>query len=260
MTLFAACGGAPAATVKPTAIPTPQRTPTNEPVPSPSKQATLAPTATPGETAAGIPLLTDGRITPGTYFYVPYSCHAPRDCSDNEPAPGAPGIEVTVPASGWEAATEFLAIWPTLGGSQTAALIMGWTNTEVGLNSEPCSQTSHQVTDIDVGPTVDDFVDAVVAHPKLDVTEPIDVQLGGSSGRFFTLTTPADQSACEEWRPWDPGFYAQGPSNIWDVWVMDVDGFRLLIVADYFPHTSESIRTQLRQMVESIRFVPQESS
>ena len=75
-----------------------------------------------------------------------------------------------------------------------------------------------------------------------------------ASGRYFTLQGPADLSKCEEWRPWDPGFYAQGPSNIWEVWVLDVDGHRVLIVADYFPGTSESTIAQLKQMVKSIRF------
>lgn len=187
-------------------------------------------------------MLQDGPITPGTYLYVPDS--------------GALGIEVTVPSSRWEAATEFRTIWPRSGGSQSGALVMGWTNTSVGLNSEPCSQTSHKATDIDVGPGVDDFVEAVVTHPALDINEPADVELGGFSGRFFTLTTPADQGGCEEWRPWDPGFYAQGPSNIWDVWVIDVHGFRILIVAEYFPATQDELRTELRSMVESIRFVP----
>ena len=62
--------------------------------------------------------------------------------------------------------------------------------------------------------------------------------------------------ACENWRPWDPGFYAQGPDNLWDVWVMDVDGFRVLVVAQHFPGTPAEVGTQLRAMAESIRFAP----
>ena len=48
----------------------------------------------------------------------------------------------------------------------------------------------------------------------------------------------------------------QGPDNIWDVWVMDVHGFRVLIVNQYFPETSDDINAELREVVESIRFVP----
>jgi hypothetical protein len=107
-----------------------------------------------------------------------------------------------------------------------------------------------------VGPTVDDFVNAVVANRKLEVSEPTDVTLGGHSGRFFALSAPADISKCELWQPWDPGFHAQGPSNIWDVWVMDVNGFRVLLADEYFAQTGADVKTELRAMVESIAFKP----
>ena len=106
-----------------------------------------------------------------------------------------------------------------------------------------------------MGPTVDDFVAAVIAHPTLEITEPTDVELGGYRGKSFTLTGPSDISMCDDWRPWDPGFYVQGPDNIWDVWVMDIDGFRVLIITQYFPDTPEDVTTELRDMVESIQFV-----
>jgi hypothetical protein len=122
------------------------------------------------------------------------------------------------------------------------------------LNSDPCSSRSHELPDVEVGPTVDDFVDAVVSQGWPDVSAPVDANVGGATGRYFTLTGPADLSGCHEWRPWDPGFFAQGPRNIWEVWVLDVDGHRVLIVIDYFPGTSTRTIAQLRQMVKSIRF------
>jgi hypothetical protein len=208
-----------------------------------------------------VPVLRDGPITPGTYLFIHQNVcdDPPRDCPGGATPPPALGIELTVPA-GWVAATEFLSISPAeereRGAPNNSALVMGWTNFWVGLNSEPCSQVSHQRTDIGVGPSVDDFVEAVVAHPTLDITEPSDVSLGGYRGRSFTLTGPPDISGCEEWRPWDPGFFAQGPNNLWDVWVMDVNGFRILIVANRFPETPADVSAELREIVESIRFVP----
>ena len=256
----AACNSATISTVNPTVDPIPLASPTARLTPSPAVTDTAFPTPapTPATTPASVPLLEDGPLAPGTYAFVHQNLcdDPPVDCPVDASPPPALGIEVTVPSDRWAGATELLTIWPRDGGSEAGALVMGWTNFWVGLNSEPCSQISHQRTDIEVGPSVDEFVDAVMEHPKLDTTTPSDVTLGGYSGRFFSLTAPADLSGCTEWRPWEPGFFAQGPENIWDVWVVDVNGFRFLVVAQYFAYTSPDIKAELRAMAESIRFVP----
>jgi hypothetical protein len=211
--------------------------------------------------APGVAELVDGPITPGRYRYVIESTCDDKlvDCDAGVPAPPGLFADVTVP-DGWEASLEFHLIAPrsanATAGPDGAGLVLGWTTGWVGLNSEPCAPIGtpggHQVPDIPVGPTVDDFVDAVVAHPALEVTQPKDVTLGGRRGRFFTLTGPSHVRDCDGWRPWDPGFYAQGPNNQWDVWVMDVDGFRVVVVAQHFPDTPTEVATQLQEMVESI--------
>jgi hypothetical protein len=48
----------------------------------------------------------------------------------------------------------------------------------------------------------------------------------------------------------------QGPDNVWDIWIIDADGFRVLIIAEYFPGTPADVKAELREMVESIRFEP----
>lgn len=207
------------------------------------------------------PLLVEGPLSPGRYRYVlTSSCDDPPTGCPGDAAPTPPlDIELTVPA-GWQQLPDYPNVI-TLADDRSpteapdgAALVLGWTNSWVNLYSEPCRSKGAGDPDIAVGPSVKDFVDAVQAHDILEITQPSDVRIGGHPGRFFTLRAPADISGCEFWRPWDPGFYAQGPSNIWDVWAIDVDGFRVLVVANYYPGTPARIPAQLREMVGSITF------
>ena len=208
---------------------------------------------------AGVVPLPDGYLEPGRYGFVvsvdcegvkddPIAC--PQGVADSPPIP----LEVTVPdgPDGWEHPAGF----PVIGtiDKQPGRLVLGWTNMTVGVQSDACLSESHELPDVEVGPSVDDFVDAVVSREWFHGTGPVDTKVEGASGQYFTLMGPADLSDCFEWRPWDPGFYAQGPSHIWEVWVLDVAGHRVLIVANYFPGTSARTIAQLKQMVKSIRF------
>jgi hypothetical protein len=178
----------------------------------------------------------------------PIAC--PEGVADPPPIP----LEVTVP-DGWQRLPGFPVI--TTVGARTqeeGALVLGWTSNTVGVQSDPCSSKSHELPDVEVGPGVEDFVDAVASQRWFRGTAPVNTTAGGATGRYFTLKGPADLDGCVEWRPWDPGFYAQGPSNIWEVWVLDVEGHRVVIVADYFPGTSARTIAQLEQMVTSLRF------
>lgn len=217
----------------------------------------------PAIATSGVPPLRDGVVTPGRYrFVVPSTCDPALGCPTDK-VPALPALDITVP-EGWDAATDVLSLFTAEGRDQVsrdgAALVLGWTNAWVGLNSQPCSLVSHHKPDIAVGPTVQDFVDAVASHPLLDITEPRPVVLGRYSGQFFSLTGPRDISACEEWRPWDPGPYAQGTDNHWDLWVMDVAGVRVVIMAEYFPETPDDVTAELHAMAESIRFSPAQQS
>jgi hypothetical protein len=257
--LAVACSSASA----PTAVPTATGSSALPHDATASIPATLRPSASPRATQSGprssLPALPDGPIEPGRYTYVvDNGCDDPACPVEGRP-PSPLEMEVTVPA-GYMTLHGFpvIAVDTPSGtnGPDGGALVLGWTSFWIGLNSDPCLPVGHVVTDIEVGPTVDDFVEAVLAHPELDVTEPADVELGGYQGKFFSLTGPSDISGCDNWRPWDPGFYVQGPDNHWDVWVIDAGGFRVLIVNEYFPETPDDIKSELREMAESIRFIP----
>jgi hypothetical protein len=213
----------------------------------------LQPARPPGAGTA-VPL-EPGVVTPGRYRFV-----IQRPCEETDRACLAKprqiaAAEVSVP-EGWAAANEYSSLFP-MPGRDTAspndpALVMGWTSGDVRLYSQPCHAADAR-PDIAVGPSVDDFVDALTNNSSFHVSEPRAVRLGAHSGRFIRLSGPSDISRCAEWRPWDPAPYLQGPGNIWDLWVMDVAGSRVVIMAQYFPQTPATIKAELRHMVESVR-------
>jgi len=182
-----------------------------------------------------------------------------RHCDGGGPPAQYLHVEITVPA-GWQAMAEGTVIAPS--GVRTgddpdgAAIVIGWTDPWAGLHADPCLPVAHRTPDIPVGPTVEDFTDALLAHPGLDVSDPVDTELGGYRGSFLTLTGPSDIGGCDNWRPWEPGIYAQGPDNRWNLWVIDVDGFRMIVLTEDFAGTPPETQAELRAVVESIRFVP----
>ena len=70
------------------------------------------------------------------------------------------------------------------------------------------------------------------------------------------LQTPADLAGCPFYRPWEPGIYAQGPGQRWHLWILDVDGIRVVVHADDYADTSPSDQAEIQAIVDSIQIEP----
>jgi hypothetical protein len=126
-----------------------------------------------------------------------------------------------------------------------------------GLYSDPCNSTAPP--DIAVGPSVDDFANAIAAHPLLDATTPVDVTLAGYAGKYLDLQLPADVARCTpdgEFWPYEPGVYAQGASHRWHLWILDVEGIRVVVQSMDYAKTSPQRQAELRAIVDSIQITP----
>jgi hypothetical protein len=124
------------------------------------------------------------------------------------------------------------------------------------LFSDPC-RTVDARPDIRVGPTASDFADALAAHPRLDVTTPVPVTLGGYRGKYLDLQVPSDIAACTKgYHPWAPAYYAPGPAQRWHIWSLDVDGVRVVILSEDFAGTSALDVAEMRAIIESIQINP----
>jgi hypothetical protein len=122
-------------------------------------------------------------------------------------------------------------------------------------------------------PPIDSSVDGLVAglasqRGRRHATTPTDIELDGYAGKYMEMSVPAgiDTASCDggatggEFRTWvDPTFGGQrsleaGQRDL--LWIVDVDGTRLVIDAALGPETTAQDRADRIRMVESIQIEP----
>ena len=103
--------------------------------------------------------------------------------------------------------------------------------------------------------------------PDLAPSAPADVTVSGYTGKQIDITAPDYASGeCRAnqfglWRvPSDPsdsadspGYWAQGPRQHNRMWILDVDGTRLVIGATYLPSASPQERATLDEVMASLQ-------
>lgn len=176
-----------------------------------------------------------------------------------------PGYMVQAP-SRWSAPDDHFVV---KSGSGVLGLSV-WDVDQVAVN--PCHWRGNLV---DPGPSVDDLVAALFAQEMRDATSPTDVTLGGYDGQYLEWSVPSDMvvtgdadfEGCDvqpsnghrdfvSWTGNGEGErYQQVAGQVDMLWVLDVDGQRLVVDATYAPDTTETDRTELGRVVTSLRFV-----
>jgi hypothetical protein len=156
----------------------------------------------------------------------------------------------------WEDDGADLGVWPV--GQENDPPDGAFVGLYPGGNlfSDPCLTDEEAGADVPVGPTVDDLVTALVDHPSLDVTAPVDVTLAGYSGTYLDLTVPDDISECVRYMPTDHHIYAQGPGQRWHMWILDVDGVRVLVETNDYAGTSAKRLAEEQAIIESLVITP----
>jgi hypothetical protein len=122
-----------------------------------------------------------------------------------------------------------------------------------------------------VGPTVDDLATALVAQKGRNATAPTDVTLSGYPAKRVELSIPADldRATCDEGviRTWvAPGEdtalvnetenLGMHPGQLNVVYIVDVDGDRLVIDTWHMPGTSAADLAELDAILASMRIGP----
>ncbi|MDQ4035797.1 MAG: hypothetical protein M3153_07685 [Chloroflexota bacterium] len=109
-----------------------------------------------------------------------------------------------------------------------------------------------------IGPTVDDLVEAIVAHPDWSTSRPTDVSIDGHAGKAVRLTLPAEIELSEGrflfWRDGQGGDrWAFEPGQIIDFYVIDVDGQRLVLELFSYPGTPATDLAERQAVIDSLQ-------
>jgi len=240
LALIAVLAGGCASTVTP--VPS---SPTDEGSPTPV-DGTASPDGSPAPTDAAVRLSGNGPLAAGTYYL------------DDRSFTNASRLTFTVPA-GWTT-EEYGELYKDRGEPGEVKFIT-WVLTHV------FSDVCQWGTLVDAGTTVDAFVSAVMEQEGREASTPTDVIVGGFPAKRIELTVPSDldTATCTNGvlRYWpgpgpdlSDGDCCNPPGNTDSVYVVDVAGNRLVIIARHYPDSSEANRAELQGIVDSIDIEP----
>ena len=205
----------------------------SSPTPSPTASPTPSPTASPTPQALG-----SAPLDPGPVVATGFG------------ASGSVTFRFTVP-DGW-VGFNGVGVLPATGtvAPDGMGIILG--EVTAGMFADPCQWQA--AAEVPIGPTVDDLVSAFADQTAYEASAPADVSLGGYTGTLVDLQLPSDVASCDngEYYPWVGSIYAQGPDNRWHVWILDVEGDRIVILATDFPETSAEDRAQQQAILDSM--------
>jgi hypothetical protein len=221
---------------------------------SPS-DSSVAPTAAPS-----VPTLGGGELSldPGNYRI---------DLTGLNGGAEYPPFEITVP-DGWVSMDGWALARPGDQASPSVAITF-WNVDEVF--GHPCQWVG---TERQPEADVDSLAAALLDVPLRSATEPRPVSLDGREGLYLEWRVPDDIEMeedgdfpdCDEttdghrdFRSWTGSGWAsvryhQGPGQLDRLWILDVDGQRLVIDAFSMPWATDAEITELEAMIESIDF------
>jgi hypothetical protein len=197
-------------------------------------------------------------LDPGTYSIDP----------DDDPATQL-RVLYTVPADGW-------VQWIGAAKSSDNGLVAVSITTVTNVVRDGCSD--HSWADPPIGPSVDDLAAALTSLAPFRVTStPTDVSIYGYPGVHLQWTVPnlpfegeggdgtfmecvggqlKSWVAAVDTAPGDAFYGYTGPGYTEEFWILDVDGNRLMIAAEWSLDSPAEDIEELRTILHSIRIQP----
>jgi hypothetical protein len=222
---------------------------------APSAAPTATPSASPRPSVTSAPSSAAGFLPIGEHRIV-----------DVGAIPNSPFLTVSIPASGWAAMPDFggLIKGPDGDPPESAMLLWSWpVGQKFDVYGDPCKweSTKPKVP----ATTVDEIVAALRAQALRDASDPVNVTVSGYSGKKITLHVPTDPAASSQCDRDTFGSYGktgdsepsrthQGPGQIDELWVLNVNGAISIIDAMYRADTPADRVEELRTLAESTTY------
>jgi len=211
----------------------------------------------------------------------PSSAPSPTPMASPTPTPSPTALALTVGSAPITLEPGTYAIADPFLVPLTVSVPGGWNGNiggpyHVGLESEPRQGVSFSIfekvyadpchydkglLDPLPGPTVDDLATALASLPGVQATTPTDVTMAGHQGKQLTLTAPASFAGCtlspDGYLIWELPLGARntlGPSVLDRVWILDVNGQRLVIDTQESPGQTAQDKAEVQGILDSIRF------
>jgi hypothetical protein len=172
-------------------------------------------------------------------------------------SPHLPKIEITLP-EGWFNYDGWLV---SKGDKVPFPMLVSFWDV-VQVYPTPCEWAGKPM--VSPGTDVDGLASALAAQPLRNATAPTDIEVAGFRGKFLELSVPSnidfddcDEGYFESWtaKGWASDRSQQRPGQVDRIWILDVEGQRLVVDAAYLPEATAQDRAELESIVDSIRFV-----
>ncbi len=215
--------------------------PGSGPPPGGEPSTTPAPSSTPAPTPAA---MVQGPMDPGTYV--------------SPASVGGAAFDFTVPA-GWTTDSDLFVQKNTdadqLVEITTGVMFSAWQVDHVFADACEGDGTEEPIDD-----AVASLATALANQAGRESSAPAEIEVDGYTGQLVELTAPADLTSCGgRLRTWpalngdlNSGWPA-GPGQIDDVYIVDADGTRLVVVATHWAGTSAADLAELEEIVVSIQ-------
>ena len=167
-------------------------------------------------------------------------------------------VTIEVP-EGWSAGAAWVAIGPKGNTAPDGMAIRFYPGDGLNLYNDPLV-LSDGLLDPPVGPSVAELVAAMVGHPDWEVTGTDPITLGSYAGQVVHVTLPEGTTEATPFNLFRDGFggqvYGWAAGQLFDIYIVDVAGERLVIDAFHYPETSAEDLAAQQAVLDSIQVEP----